>query len=72
MNLVATGTELVFEQTEKELQNLIVQKPNIFIDDEIFELFLTGYNACMQVTNVINDLSGLNDSPAMKNRQYRI
>lgn len=26
----------------------------------------------MQVTNVINDLSGPNDSPAMKNRQYRI
>ena len=26
----------------------------------------------MQVTNVINDLSGLNDSPAMKNRQFRI
>lgn len=62
----------VFKQTEKELQNLIVQNPNIFIDDEIFELFLTGYNAYMQVTNVINDLSGLNDSPAMKNRQYRI
>ncbi|RRK36897.1 hypothetical protein EBB54_00060 [Schaedlerella arabinosiphila] len=35
-------------------------------------MFLAGYNAYMQVTNVINDLSGPNDSPAMKNRQYRI
>lgn len=62
----------VFERTEKELNNLITQNPNIYIDDEIFELFLTGYNTYMQVTSVINDLSGLNDSPAIKNRQYRI
>lgn len=62
----------VFEATEKNLQNMVQQGNSIFIDEEIFELFLTGYHAYMQITNVINDLSGVNDSPAMKNRQYRI
>lgn len=62
----------VFEQTEKSLQDLAMQNAHLFIDDEIFELFLAGYNAYMQITNVINDLSGINDSPAIKNRQYRI
>ena len=62
----------VFITTEKNLQNLIQQGVPIIINDEIFELFLSGYNAYMQVTNVINDLSGVNDSHTMKNRQYRL
>lgn len=62
----------VFNQTDSALQSIATQLPALSIDDTIFEFFLTGYNAYMQVTNVINDLSGLNDSPAMKNRQFRI
>lgn len=62
----------VFETTEKNLQNIVQKGNSIFINEEIFELFLAGYHAYMQITNVINDLSGVNDSPAMKNRQYRI
>lgn len=62
----------VFEATEKNLQNIVQQGKPIIIDEDIFELFLAGYNTYMQITNVINDLSGVNDSPAMKNRQYRI
>ena len=62
----------VFNQTDSALQNIATQCPTLSIDETIFEFFLSGYNAYMQVTNVINDLSGLNDSPAMKNRQFRI
>lgn len=62
----------VFNQTDAALQSIATQLPTLSIDDTIFEFFLSGYNAYMQVTNVINDLSGLNDSPAMKNRQFRI
>lgn len=62
----------VFNQTDSALQNIATQLPTLSIDEAIFEFFLSGYNAYMQVTNVINDLSGLNDSPAMKNRQFRI
>lgn len=62
----------VFNQTDSALQSIATKLPALSIDDTIFEFFLTGYNAYMQVTNVINDLSGLNDSPAMKNRQFRI
>ena len=62
----------VFNQTDSALQSIATQLPTLSIDDTIFEFFLSGYNAYMQVTNVINDLSGLNDSPAMKNRQFRI
>ena len=58
----------VFNQTDSALQSIATQLSTLSIDDAIFEFFLSGYNAYMQVTNVINDLSGLNDSPAMKNR----
>lgn len=62
----------VFEETEKNLQRLAQEGTQLCIDDEIFELFLSGYNAYRQITNVINDLSCVSDSPSMKNRQYRI
>ena len=55
----------VFNQTDSALQSIATQLPALSIDDTIFEFFLTGYNAYMQVTNVINDLSGLDDSPAI-------
>lgn len=61
----------VFETTEKNLQD-IAEENQISIDEEIFELFLAGYHAYEQITNVINDLANVNDSPAMKNRQYRM
>lgn len=62
----------VFEETEKNLQRLVMESTPLHIDDEIFELFLSGYNAYKQITNIINDLSCVSDNPSMKNRQYRI
>lgn len=62
----------VFNQTESVLQDIAKRFSFLSINDQILEFFLSGYSAYIQVTNVINDLAGLNDSPAMKNRQFRI
>ena len=63
---------LVFDEVETGLQKLLSDNPSVTVEDDQFELFITGYNAYVQVTKVIQDLSPLNDSPAIKNRQYRI
>ena len=41
----------MFETTEKNLQNIVQKGNSIFINEEIFELFLAGYHAYMQITN---------------------
>lgn len=63
---------LVFNEIETGLQKLLSDNPSVTVEDDQFELFIAGYNAYVQVTKVIQDLSPLNDSPAIKNRQYRI
>ena len=63
---------LVFDEIETGLQKLLSDNPSVTVEDDQFELFIAGYNAYVQVTKVIQDLSPLNDSPAIKNRQYRI
>ena len=45
----------VFNQTDSALQSIATQLPTLSIDDTIFDFFSSGYNAQMQVTNVIND-----------------
>lgn len=59
-------------QTISGLENIINQKPEIIINESIMEYFLIAYHTYIQVSEIINDLSGLNDSHTIKNRQYRI
>ena len=61
-----------YEQTILQLENVIAQNAEIIIDDVMMEHFLIAYHTYLQVTEIINDLSGLNDSEAIKDRQYRI
>lgn len=63
---------IVFDEVETGLQKLLSDNLDITVEDDQFELFIAGYNAYVQVTKVIQDLSAVNDSPAIKNRQYRI
>ena len=62
----------VYDEVETGLQKLLSDNPCVTIEEDQFELFIVGYNAYVQVTKVIQDLSVLNDSPAIKNREYRI
>lgn len=59
-------------QTISGLENIINQKTDIIINESIMEYFLIAYHTYIQVSEIINDLSGLNDSHTIKNRQYRI
>lgn len=59
-------------QTISGLENIINQKVDIIINENIMEYFLIAYHTYIQVSEIINDLSGLNDSHTIKNRQYRI
>ena len=62
----------VYAQTYSQLENIASQKPDITIDETMMEYFLIAYHTYTQVSEIINDLSGLNDSQTIKNRQYRI
>ena len=63
----------VYQQTYNQLNNIIIDYPTkINLNEEILEHFLIGYNTYRQITDIINDLSNLNDSPEIKNRLYRI
>lgn len=62
----------VYTQTITQLNKIATQKLDITIDEIMIEHFLIGYHTYAQVSDIINDLSELNDSPAIKNRQYRI
>lgn len=59
-------------QTISGLEDIIDKKADILIDESIMEHFLIAYHTYIQVSTIINDLSGLNDSHTIKNRQYRI
>lgn len=59
-------------QTVDNLYKLTQSNSSMQIDDEMLELYITAYNAYIQITSVINDLSGLNDRASIKNRQYRL
>lgn len=63
----------VYQQTFNQLDSLnIDHNNNIQLNDEIIEYFLIGYHTYQQITEIINDLSKLNDNPEIKNRLYRI
>ncbi len=61
-----------YGQTVRLLENAVAQNSEIVISDLMLEHFLIAYHTYLQVTEIINDLSGLNDSEAIKDRQYRI
>jgi hypothetical protein len=63
----------VYQQTYNQLKNISSGLPKkINLNEEIMEHFLIGYNTYRQITDIISDLSNLNDSPEIKNRLYRI
>lgn len=63
----------IFEQTYKALEDLFkLNQQLIDFDETILEHFLIGYHAYSQLSDIVKDLSGLNDSPIIKNRLYRI
>lgn len=62
----------VYTQAIRLLEQLAISCEHLKVDERIMELFLIGYSTYTQVTCVISDLSGLNDLPAIKNRQYRL
>ena len=62
----------ILSQTIDNLNNLIEFNSSIRINNEMMELFIAAYNAYIQITSVINDLSGLNERNTIKNRLYRL
>ncbi|MDD4760863.1 MAG: SEC-C metal-binding domain-containing protein [Bacteroidaceae bacterium] len=65
--------DMVYNQTYTQLE--ILYKSNstsIRFDETVLEHFLIGYHTYYQITDIINDLANLNDSPDIKNRLYRI
>lgn len=63
----------VYQQTYTQLEEIFsVNTTSINLNEEIIEHFLIGYHTYRQITNIINDLSKLNDNPEIKNRLYRI
>lgn len=62
----------VYEKTYNELEKLYYKYNNICLNEQIMEHFFIGYNTYKQITDIINDLSQLNDNPEIKNRLYRI
>ncbi len=63
----------IFEQTYKELEDLFKLNPQLInFDETILEHFLIGYHTYSQLSEIVKDLSELNDSPIIKNRLYRI
>jgi hypothetical protein len=63
----------VYQQTYSQLEKLFDEHAMpININDEIMEHFLIGYHTYRQITEIISDLSKLNDNNEIKNRLYRI
>lgn len=62
----------IYSQVISKLEPLPQQNSGMIIDEMAMEHFLIGYGTYKQVIDIINDLSGLNDSAEIKNRQYRI
>jgi hypothetical protein len=61
----------VYSETYKGLIDLN-SNASIIVDESTFLYFLTGYSAYRQITEIINDLETINDSPEIKNRLYRL
>lgn len=63
----------VYQQTYIQLEEIFsVHAASINLNEEIIEYFFIGYHTYRQITDIINDLSKLNDNPEIKNRLYRI
>lgn len=58
-------------QTINKLEDIYDSSP-VNIDYEMLEHFFIGYHTYTQATQIINDISGLNDSQLIKTRMYRI
>ena len=63
--------KVAFSTTYSELEKLFAKDPFV-ISGDVFESFIIGYNTYCQISEVIRDISQLNDYPAIKNRLYRI
>lgn len=61
----------IYNESLTVLENLY-SKGSVIITNKIFEFFLIGTNAYTQITETIKDLSPINDSDIIKNRQYRL
>jgi len=63
----------VYQQTCNQLEKIFsAHAASINLNEEIIEHFLIGCNTYRQITDIMNDLSKLNDNPEIKNRLYRI
>lgn len=63
----------VYQQTYIQLEEIFsLHAVSINLNEEIIEHFLIGYHTYRQITDIMNDLSKLNDNPEIKNRLYRI
>jgi hypothetical protein len=63
----------VYQQTYTKLEEIFsLHATSINLNEEIMEHFLIGYHTYRQITDIMNDLSKLNDNPEIKNRLYRI
>jgi hypothetical protein len=61
----------IYDQTYTQLSDSCSGK-TVNIGADIMEHFWIGYSTYSQITDIINDLERLNDSPEIKNRLYRI
>lgn len=61
----------VYQQTYRQLEKL-ASNNKLIIDEEIIDYFFIALNTYTQITDTINDLSLINDSNIIKNRQYRL
>lgn len=61
----------VFQHTYNCLTNLSLLH-SIEINEDIFNFYYIAYSAYRQISDIINDLDDINDSPVIKNRMYRL
>ena len=60
-------------QVLQRLENLYAQDPEkVIIDEEVFEKFLMGYNAYVQISETLSDMRDFNIAQEIKTRMYRL
>lgn len=63
----------VYKQTKNNLEKLYLNNPTtIKFNNDILEHYLIAYHTYSQITDIINDLSELNNNTIIKNRMYRL
>lgn len=60
-------------QVLQQLENLYAQNPEkVIINEEVFEKFLMGYNAYVQISETLSDMRDFNIAQEIKTRMYRL